>query len=53
MIADSDFSMERYHGSDHSTIPCLYGLEAPDEEKYQMGVELLDVWRHIVSIFCR
>jgi hypothetical protein len=42
-LADTS-SLERYNGLDHGLLPHLYGLEAPDEEKYEMGTYILNVW---------
>jgi hypothetical protein len=42
-------SLERYNGLDHGILPHLYGLEASDEEKYEVGTYILNVWWHLVS----
>lgn len=42
-------SLERYNGLNHGFLPHLYGLEAPDEEKYEVGTYILNVRWHLVS----
>ena len=42
-------SLERYNGLNHGFLPHLYGLEAPDEEKYKVGTYILNVRGHLVN----
>lgn len=46
----TSYSLERHHGLDHSAVSRVHGLETSNETEHEVGAELLDVWRNLVSL---
>ena len=43
-------SLERHNGLDDGFLPCLYGMEASNEEIYEVGAIISDVRWRLVSL---